>query len=68
MAMLDKEVAEEKAEIAQTELDEVTEKLAIVEVELEIFKEGGVLILNFALNRCNNRWVSFRARRWRGRR
>lgn len=40
MAMLDKEVAEEKAEIAQTELDEVTEKLAIVEVELDIFREG----------------------------
>lgn len=41
MAMLDKEVAEERAEAAEAELEEVTERLAIVEVELGVLKEGG---------------------------
>lgn len=41
MAMLDKEVAEERAEIAEAELEEVKEKLAIIEVEMEVIKEGG---------------------------
>ena len=40
MAMLDKEVAEEKAEIAETELEELKEKLAIAEVEMEVLKDG----------------------------
>lgn len=40
MAMLDKEVAEEKAELAEVELEELREKLAIAEVELEVLKEG----------------------------
>lgn len=39
--MLDKEVAEEKAELAEAELEEVKEKLAQVEVELQVLKEGG---------------------------
>jgi dynactin 1 len=39
MAMLDKEMAEEKAEIAQAELEDVKERLAIAEVELEVLKE-----------------------------
>lgn len=40
MAMLDKEVAEERAEAAEAELEELKEKLAVVEVELEVIKEG----------------------------
>ncbi|KAG1848525.1 dynein associated protein-domain-containing protein [Suillus subalutaceus] len=43
MAMLDKEVAEEKAELAEQELEEVKERLAHVEVELGVMKEGGAL-------------------------
>lgn len=41
MAMLDKEVAEEKADLAQAELEEVKEKLAQLEVELQVLKDGG---------------------------
>ncbi|KAJ7430561.1 dynein associated protein-domain-containing protein [Mycena latifolia] len=41
MAMLDKEVAEERAEAAEAELEEVMERLAVVEVELGVLKEGG---------------------------
>ena len=40
MAMLDREVAEERAETAQSELEELKKKLAVVEVELEVIKEG----------------------------
>lgn len=40
MAMLDREVAEERAETAQSELEELKEKLAVVEVELDVIKEG----------------------------
>ncbi|KAF8481025.1 dynein associated protein-domain-containing protein [Russula ochroleuca] len=40
MAMLDREVAEERAEATQSELEELKEKLAVVEVELEVIKEG----------------------------
>lgn len=43
MAMLDKEVAEEKAELAEQELEEVKERLARAEVELGVMKDGGVL-------------------------
>ena len=41
MAMLDKEMAEERAEVAETELEEVKEKLAVIEVEVEVLKNGG---------------------------
>ncbi|KAH9043663.1 dynein associated protein-domain-containing protein [Lactarius pseudohatsudake] len=40
MSMLDKEVAEERAEVAEGEIEELKEKLAVVEVELEVIKEG----------------------------
>ncbi|KAF8518210.1 dynactin [Gautieria morchelliformis] len=40
MAMLDKEVAEERAEAAETELEGLRERLAVVEVELGVLKEG----------------------------
>jgi dynactin 1 len=40
MTMLDKEVAEERAEVAEAELEEMKEKLAVLEVELEVIKEG----------------------------
>ncbi|KAH9982314.1 dynein associated protein-domain-containing protein [Lactifluus volemus] len=40
ITMLDKEVAEERAEAAEAELEEMKEKLAVVEVELEVIKEG----------------------------
>jgi len=40
MTMLDKEVAEERAEAAESEVEELKEKLAVVEVELEVIKEG----------------------------
>jgi hypothetical protein len=39
--MLDKEVVEERADIAETELEEVKEKLAVVEVEIAVMKEEG---------------------------
>jgi dynactin 1 len=41
MVMLDKEVAEERAEMAEAELEELREKLAVVEVEMGVMKEGG---------------------------
>lgn len=41
MAMLDKEMAEERAEVAEGELEEVKEKLAVIEVELDVLKNGG---------------------------
>ncbi|CAE6385420.1 unnamed protein product [Rhizoctonia solani] len=41
MAMLDKEVAEERAEAAELELESLKEKLAELEVELQAVKEGG---------------------------
>jgi len=41
MAMLDREVAEERAELAETELEEVKEKLAVLEVENGVLKAGG---------------------------
>lgn len=41
MAMLDKEVAEERAEAAELEVDELKERLAVVEVELQVVREGG---------------------------
>ena len=41
MAMLDKEVAEERAELAESELEELKEKLAVLEVEIQVLREGG---------------------------
>ncbi|KAF8744012.1 Dynein associated protein, partial [Rhizoctonia solani] len=41
MAMLDKEVAEERAEAAELELESLKEKLAEIEIELQSLKEGG---------------------------
>jgi len=41
MAMLDKEMAEERAEVAEGELEEVKEKLAVIEVEVEVLRNGG---------------------------
>ena len=41
LCMLDKEVAEERAEAAEMELSELQEKLANMEVELEAYHEGG---------------------------
>jgi dynactin 1 len=41
MAMLDKEVAEERADLAEAELVETLEKLAVAEVELGVLKETG---------------------------
>ena len=38
---MDKEMAEERAEAAEAELEEVKERLAIVEVELQVVREGG---------------------------
>ena len=38
MVMLDKEVAEERAEIAEAELEEVKEKLAVATVENDVLK------------------------------
>ena len=41
MAMLDGEMAEERAEVAENELEEVKEKLAVIEVEVEVLRNGG---------------------------
>ena len=41
MAMLDKEMAEERAEVAEGELEEVKETLAVLEVEVEVLRNGG---------------------------
>lgn len=40
IVMLDKEVAEEKVELAASELEDLKEKLASIEVELCVLKEG----------------------------
>ncbi|TFL06330.1 dynein associated protein-domain-containing protein [Pterulicium gracile] len=40
MAMLDKEVAEEKAEMAEAEVEDLKERLAIAEVELDVLKSS----------------------------
>ncbi|KAF8589530.1 hypothetical protein K439DRAFT_1332697 [Ramaria rubella] len=42
MAMLDKEVAEERAEAAEAELETALERLAVVEVEIGVLKDGSV--------------------------
>jgi len=39
--MLDKEMAEERAEVAEGELEEVKERLAVIEVEVEVLRNGG---------------------------
>ncbi|KAK7035364.1 hypothetical protein VNI00_011895 [Paramarasmius palmivorus] len=44
MAMLDKEVAEEKAELASAEVDELRERVAALEVEVEVLHEERELI------------------------
>ena len=41
MVMLDKEVAEERAEAAELELDDLKEKLAVAQVELSVLREHG---------------------------
>ncbi|KAG9126306.1 hypothetical protein FRC07_003961, partial [Ceratobasidium sp. 392] len=41
MAMLDKEVAEERAEAAEAELEVLKERVAVLEVELQVVKSGG---------------------------
>jgi dynactin 1 len=41
MAMLVKEMAEERAEVAEGELEEVKEKLSVIEVEVEVLRSGG---------------------------
>lgn len=41
MVMLDKEMAEERAEAAEAELEELKERLAVVEVELQVVRDGG---------------------------
>lgn len=40
MAMLDKEIAEERAEVAEGELEGLRERLAMVDVELNALKSG----------------------------
>lgn len=40
MAALDKEVAEERAEVAEAEVEELKEKLAVAGVELGVLKDG----------------------------
>lgn len=51
MAMLDKEVAEERAETAELEVEELKEKLAVLQVEMNVLKgdEGALLLYGFAL-------------------
>lgn len=41
MSMLDKEVAEERAEAAEQLLDDMKEKLAVAQVELGVLRESG---------------------------
>ncbi|KAG6865099.1 hypothetical protein C0991_005060 [Blastosporella zonata] len=41
MAMLDKEVAEERAELVEAEVEELREKLAVLEVEIKVIRDGG---------------------------
>ena len=41
MAMLDKEMAEARAVVAENELKEVKEKLAVIEVKVEVLRNGG---------------------------
>jgi len=56
MVMLDKEAAEERAELAETELEDV---LAVLEVDNDVLKEGSIeLSLSFWIN--TNLWVAYR--------
>lgn len=48
--MLDKEMAEEKAEAAELELEEVKEKLAVMQVEMSVLK-GDEGMLDFLFGR-----------------
>ena len=48
MVMLDKEVAEERAEMAEAELEEVKEKLAVLEVEMGVIKDGGEWVFRWS--------------------
>ena len=58
MVMLDKEVAEERAEAAESELEELKEKFAVVEVELEVIKQGAC---KYATDFQNQATDSFKA-------
>jgi dynactin 1 len=50
MAMLDKEVAEERAEATEAELEEAKEKLAVLEVEMGVLKgERGIVMVDMIL-------------------
>ena len=71
MAMLDKEVAEERAEAAEAEVEELKEKLAEVEVELGVLKEegggGGLQTLRFITTFITSPFVSKEGARPAGR-
>lgn len=45
MTLLDKEMAEEHVELAEIELEDVKGRLAVAEVELEIYNESEDLYL-----------------------
>lgn len=63
--MLDKEVAEERAEIAEAELEEVKERLAVLEVEIGVLREGGGMYL-FSLRIVHLMEMLFQAARRKG--
>ena len=62
MVMLDKEVAEERAELAETELEDVKEKVAILEVENDVLKEGSVETSLFLWSNTDF-WATYRGQR-----
>jgi dynactin 1 len=53
MVMLDEEVAEERAELAESEMEDdiVKKKLAILEVEHVVLKEGSI---ELSVSFCSN--------------
>jgi dynactin 1 len=61
MAMLDKEMAEERSEAAQAELGEVQEKLAVLQVEMNVIKggdeSGGITVCLIIFFPCLIPWV-----------
>lgn len=46
MVTLDKEMAEERAESAEADLEEMKERLAVLEVELQVLREGGSKLIS----------------------
>ena len=73
LVSVDKEVAEERAEAAELELEEVKEQMAHMEVELQVLREGGGVYIPISLSSTMNLFLTLNASllrrgRWKGKR